>query len=392
MPEDRRRKTVKPSKHAPVDCILSRLMNPNARVLFVIQGEGRGHMTQAIALKRILERNGFSVQAALIGTSSGRKIPDFVRENLDIPIVKFRSPNFVRDPEHKGLRIGATIWKDLLESPLLLGNLRIFRRSIRDHKPVLIVNFYEPLLGLYLLAHRKRARVVSVAHQYLALHPEFEHPEGNWINRIALEVFTRVTALRADLLLGLSFYPMKDDPERRLFVVPPLLREEVRKLPARRGTYLLVYLLNAGYKNEIVAWHEQRPEVELHCFTDDPALQTERRIDQTLTFHPLSGTRFLEMMADARALVSTAGFESICEGMYLGKPSLVVPVENHYEQYLNSRDAYRAGAGVYADHFDIDKLMRHLETEHAPSDRFRAWADRAEPIIIGHIASLGLPT
>ena len=365
-------------------------MNPNAHVLFVIQGEGRGHMTQAIALKHMLERSGFSVKAALIGTSSARKIPDFVRKNLGVPIVKFRSPNFVRDPEHKGLLIGATIWKDLLESPLLLGNLRIFRRSIRDHKPVLIVNFYEPLFGLYLLAHRKRARVVSVAHQYLALHPEFEHPEGNWINRIALEVFTRVTALRADLRLGLSFYPMKDDSDRRLFVVPPLLREEVRTLPSRRGTYLLIYLLNAGYKSEIVSWHKKHPEVELHCFTDDPELVAERRVDETLTFHPLSGTKFLEMMADARALVSTAGFESICESMYLGKPSLVVPVENHYEQYLNSRDAYRAGAGVYADHFDIDKLMRHLETQPAPSDRFRRWADRAEPIIIGRIRRLRL--
>ena len=349
-------------------------------------------MTQAIALKRILERNGFSVKAALIGTSSERQIPDFVRANLGIPIVKFRSPNFVRDPEHKGLLIGATIWKDLLESPLLLGNLRIFRRSIREYQPVLIVNFYEPLLGLYLLAHRKRARVVSVAHQYLALHPEFEHPEGNWINRIALEVFTRVTALRADLLLGLSFYPLGDDPDRRLFVVPPLLRREVRTLPPREGAYLLIYLLNAGYKSEIVSWHERHPEVELHCFTDDPKLVAEKRVDDTLTFHPLSGTKFLEMMAGARALVSTAGFESICEGMYLGKPALVVPVEGHYEQYLNSRDAFRAGAGVYADHFDIDKLMQHLDAGHEPSDQFRAWAAQAEPIIIGHIRRLRLAT
>lgn len=349
-------------------------------------------MTQAIALKRILERNGFAVKAALIGTSSERKIPDFVRRSLDVPIVKFRSPNFVRDPEHKELLIGATIWRDLLESPLLLGNLRIFRRSIREHRPVLIVNFYEPLLGLYLLAHRKRERVVSIAHQYLALHPEFEHPEGNWINRIALEVFTRVTALRADLMLALSFYPMENDLGRRLFVVPPLLREEVRRLAPREGRYLLIYLLNAGYKSEIVAWHERNPEVELHCFTDDAELRTERRIDATLTFHPLSGTKFLEMMADARALVSTAGFESICESLYLGKPSLVVPVGGHYEQYLNSRDARRAGAGVSADHFDIDKLMRHLETGHKPSDWFRRWADEAEPIIVGHIRGLRLPT
>ena len=363
-------------------------MSSTAPVLFVIQGEGRGHMTQAIAMKPMLERHGFELKAALIGTSSEREIPGFVHENLAVPIVKFRSPNFVRDPEHKGLRIGATIWKDLLESPLLLGNLRIFRRNIRRYRPVLIVNFYEPLVGVYHLFHRKRACIVSVGHQYLTLHPRFRHPEGHRINRLALEVFTRVTSLRADLLLGLSFYPMPAVPELRLRVVPPLLRREVRDLPTSNGAYLLIYLLNAGYKSEIISWHTRHPEVELHCFTDDRSLRDGQTVDDTLTFHQLSGTKFLQMMAGARALVTTAGFESICEGLYMGKPALMVPVTNHYEQYLNSRDAHSAGAGVYATRFDIDKLMRFLEVEFTSSDRFRTWVDQAEALTIGHITKL----
>ena len=363
-------------------------MSTEKRVLFVIQGEGRGHMTQAIAMKRILEQNGFAVSAAMIGSSSQREIPGFVREQLGVPITRFRSPNFERDPQNKGLRIGATIWKNLFLAPLFLGNLRIINRTIRRHEPALIINFYEPLLGMHHLLHRKRARVVCLAHQYLTLIPCFEKPDGHRINRAALHAFTRITAFRADLMLGLSFYPFEADHEHRVRIVPPLLRREVRELPTTRGDYLLVYLLNEGYKSEIVNWHNRHPETEIHCFTDDRTIKDEQRVDATLTFHQLSGEKFLRMMAGARALVSTAGFESICEGMYMGKPALMVPVVNHYEQFLNSRDAFKAGAGVYASHFDIDKLMELVEKGYRPPESFREWVDRAEPLVAGHLKRL----
>lgn len=49
-------------------------------------------------------------------------------------------------------------------------------------------------------------------------------------------------------------------------------------------------------------------------------------------------------MAGCRAYATTAGFESICEAMYLGKPVLMVPA--HIEQDCNAHDAMRAGAGL----------------------------------------------
>ena len=45
-------------------------------------------------------------------------------------------------------------------------------------------------------------------------------------------------------------------------------------------------------------------------------------MDETLSFHQLDDVKFLNYMAGCRAYASTAGFESICEAMYLGKPVL----------------------------------------------------------------------
>ena len=45
--------------------------------------------------------------------------------------------------------------------------------------------------------------------------------------------------------------------------------------------------------------------------------------------HALDGELFLQMMAGCRGVACTAGFESVCEAAYFGKPLLMVPIENH---------------------------------------------------------------
>lgn len=52
-------------------------------------------------------------------------------------------------------------------------------------------------------------------------------------------------------------------------------------------------------------------------------------------------------MSSCRAYATTAGFESVCEAMYLGKPLLMVPA--HIEQDCNAYDAARGGAGIISD-------------------------------------------
>ena len=47
------------------------------KFLFIVQGEGRGHLTQAITLEEILRRNGHEVVEVLVGKSSSRRLPGF---------------------------------------------------------------------------------------------------------------------------------------------------------------------------------------------------------------------------------------------------------------------------------------------------------------------------
>ena len=52
------------------------------KYLFVVQGEGRGHFTQALSLKSLLEKNGHEVVGVMVGGSAKRVLPSFFTEKI----------------------------------------------------------------------------------------------------------------------------------------------------------------------------------------------------------------------------------------------------------------------------------------------------------------------
>jgi len=344
------------------------------RVIFTVQGEGRGHLTQAITLQNILVEAGYELCAVLVGTSSARKLPDFFYEQIKAPIINFSSPNFVMDAKAKSIRILPSITFNLRLMPLYFRNMRMIDAKLKELKPDLVINFYDPLIGMFYMLKNPKIPLVCIAHQYTFIHPDFQFPEGFYWEKTALKIFTHLTASRAKKKLALSMYPMREIKESNLVVMPPLLRKSVYDIPATKGDYILIYLLNAGYMDDIIAWHNQHPETALHCFTDKKDIEGEWKYDDKLSFHQINDQKFIELMAGCRAFATTAGFESICEAMYFGKPVFMVPVESHFEQFSNARDGARAGAGIYDSTFNLDKLLAYLPEYKTNPAIFRTWA------------------
>ena len=71
------------------------------KVLFIVQGEGRGHLTQAITLEEILRRNGHEVVEVLVGKSNTRRLPGFFNRSIQAPVKRFLSPNFLPTADNK---------------------------------------------------------------------------------------------------------------------------------------------------------------------------------------------------------------------------------------------------------------------------------------------------
>lgn len=348
------------------------------RCLFLVQGEGRGHLTQALALQRLLHAAGHRVVGALVGRSAPRAVPGFFRDRLEVPLTFLDSPHFVLDGARRGLRLGRTVLHNAARTHHFRRALHVLDDHMDRLRPDVVVNFFEPLGGVYYRWRRPAVPMVSIGHQYLLFDPAFPFPAGHRLHRRALLAFTRLTAAGAARRLALSFYPRPDLPAEGVTVVPPLLRGALFEQPLDlREDFLLAYVLNDGYAEAITRWQAAHPETRIHCFWDRADAAEVTSPQPGLTFHRLRDEKFLSMMARCSGLVCTAGFESVCEALYLGKPVLMVPVAGHFEQQCNAQDAVRAGAGVTAATFDIDRLLAHLPA-YRPNPGFRAWVETAE--------------
>ena len=105
-----------------------------------------------------------------------------------------------------------------------------------------------------------------------------------------------------------------------------------------------------------------------------------------LTFHQINNDLFSDMMRNSVGYVSTAGFESICEAMYLRKPTLMIPVAGQYEQACNAIDAETCGAGVQDITFNISRLLEFIP-EYRPNNDFKNWTDQTEKIFLEELTN-----
>lgn len=354
------------------------------KILFIVQGEGRGHLTQAITMEELLRRNGHEVVEVLVGKSDSRRLPGFFNRSIQAPVKRFLSPNFLPTPANKRASLSRSVAYNLTRLPAYLRSMRYLRRRIGESGAELVVNFYEPLTGLTYLLFRPSVPQVSVGHQYLFLHRDFEFPGKNGFQLWLLRFFTRLTCIGAREKLALSFREMEDDEGAHIRVVPPLLRQEVLSCEATEGDYLHGYMVNAGFGENIRHWHAAHPEVPLHFFWDKQDEEEVCRVDDTLSFHQLDDVKFLRYMAGCKGYATTAGFESVCEAMYLGKPLLMVPA--HIEQDCNAYDAVRGGAGVIAEEFDLERLLAFSE-QFRPDVAFRYWVRSCDRRILRCIES-----
>lgn len=269
----------------------------------------------------------------------------------------------------------ATLLGVLGSLPKYARLLRQLDDIVRETRPDVILNFFEPIAAFYALTRRRRPAVVAIGHQFMFQHPGYIRTPGLRRQQLSVKLFTQLLGARATKL-ALSLYAAPDLPAKRILVGPPILRKQLFALTANpQGDFVLVYLLNHGYADQLIAWSAKNPQTRLHCFYDKPGAPAEFQHSPALTFHRLDGEKFLQMMAECRHVVCTAGFESVSEAAWLGKPLFLVPVENHVEQQVNALDAQQFGLGLAEKSFNLDRLAEL--PDHLPVEKFRKWVDRA---------------
>jgi len=350
-------------------------------VAFVVQGEGRGHMTQALALAGFLRTAGHEVVRVLVGESPFRSVPDYFRTAIAAPLETFAAPTQVPDGAARGVSVARTAVDALLRLPRFVeGGWRIHRATERVD---VVVNFLDLVGGLSRMVFRTQAPAVAIAHNYVFLHPQLVGAPGAPLARRAVMTYAKATAGRTTTKVALSYAPLPPDDGQALVVCPPLLRPELAGLTASDDGHLLAYALNAGYGDLLAAWQRRQENVTVHCYLDGGRGALRTTPAEGFHAHDLSADAFLRHLASCRAYVGSAGFESVCEAFYLGKPALIVPTEGQLEQTLNAWDAQRVGAAAAGSYSDLDAFWAKPAIPSEEKTReFRRWVSSAPQILV----------
>jgi uncharacterized protein (TIGR00661 family) len=212
-----------------------------------------------------------------------------------------------------------------------------------------------------------------IGHQYLIEHPEFTFAKSKALAKQCFQFNTWLTALGAKKRLALSFQHLTESNDPKLLVVPPLLRQEVKQLKVSQGDFYLAYMVNSGYAEEVFSFAKSNPQMKIKAYWDKKEADEIEQPLPNLTFHRVHDQHFLQDMASCKGLVCTAGFEAVCEAMYLGKPVMVIPIKGQYEQACNALDTENSQAGISSENFDFLKLEQLIQSGFVPSSDMIQW-------------------
>lgn len=346
------------------------------KILFIVQGEGRGHMTQALALEHLLVAAGHHVSDIIVGTCNHREIPFFFRDKSKAQLHTIESPNFYFDRKNKSIHVFKTLFHNLIKTPGFIRQLFKIHTIYRAAQHDIIINFYDMLGGIYFATFRPQAQTMAIAHQYMALLKNFPFAEGYFWQKKAFQWTNAISSANTRKILALSFQLLPSEQDK-VHVMPPLLRPEVKQLQPSDQGFILAYVVNKGYGEDIIAWQKKHSDTTIHCFWDNTTKPDGWSPQPNIYFHHINDSHFLEKMAACSGYISTAGFESICEAAFLNKPIMMVPVAGQYEQACNAEDALRANIGITATGFDIDQLLQHMNN-FISHNRLKQWALQSE--------------
>ena len=317
------------------------------KILFGVQTEGNGHITQCIATKQYLQSQGIEVTTAFAAKKK-RGLPKYFTDEFNV--IDYNGFDFVFDNVGRVV-IWKTIVKNTFELPRLIVSFIKICVIIQKEKPDAIFNYYEPLVGLTALFF-KNIKYVSFGHQYAMDSVIYPRINGYIVQKLFLSIINKITSIRAKIV-ALSYYEFND---ATMIVSPPILRAESYSISDKKEDFVLVYLMNEDMLPQLISQAKKYPDINIQCFT-----KLTKQYDElpNLKLFNLDGKLFQEKMKVCKSVVCSGGFETSAEAIYQNKPLLMIPMPNHYEQHANCNDAYLNSYAIYSESIDLSKIPKY---------------------------------
>lgn len=318
------------------------------KILYAFQGTGNGHVARARDLVPRFASYG-QVDVLIAGLES--------ELDLGFPI-KYKLRGLAMVYDKKG---AVSYWNSLWKNNLARFLRDILNLPVKDYD--LVVIDFEAVTSYACLI--KGVKSLQLSHQGSFLSKNTPRPvktvlHWEWVLRYMSP---------AKYTIGFHFKPYDS------FILPPIIRQEIRALATTDGDHYTVYL-PAYHPQVLVNLFSTFSNERFEIFTKNDTVN--QSINSKVLKASVEG--FKASLANAKGLICGAGFEAPAEARFLGKKVLVCPIKGQYEQICNGIAAQDVGI-----HYVEDMTRENLEVLqaffHSKPPKPILWNDYAQQLV-----------
>jgi len=310
------------------------------KILYGVAGQGSGHSSRAKEIINHLEKKGHIVK--VVSYDKGYKN---LKDIFDVEEIFGLSFSY-KNNEAQYL---STFLKNFLKTPEAIKSIEKVSKIFDEFKPQIVFSDFEPISGL--VANTKKIPLISIDNQHYLTNTKIVFPKKYEQEALAGKVVTKLIFLNVNAYLVICF-AKAELTDKKTFLFPPILREEVLKTETKEENYILVYL-TSPFKGLVDILKNIDKKFIVYGFEQD-------KKEGNLIFKKASQKGFLKDLANCEGVIANAGFSLMSESLYLRKPYLALPVAAQIEQVANAIQLEQFGYGKYWDELNKERIESFL--------------------------------
>ncbi len=319
-------------------------------ILFIINGLGMGNSTRCYSIIERLTQNRLNIDVMTSG--NGLKFFSEKQGNSIRRLIEIKSFKYAKDSSGK-----LSAFKTILSIFQLIfdyiENNRLVKIYLKENKSCVVVMdseyFFLPMWfsNIPIVAINNSDMVVKSFFKYInkpfSIYPQF----------FLVEIFDYIFHL---LIPNKVISPRLNSSKtfgKNFIEVPPIVRKNVKgDLLDGEVKNGVIMLSGSIFGSNIDLGGEKFP------FKID-VIGREGKTSEGLTFHGKLVNN-ISLLNKADFLVINAGFSAVSEGICMRKPLIIIPVENHAEQYINAKMIEDLGVGFIASEGELTGSIRTI--------------------------------
>jgi uncharacterized protein (TIGR00661 family) len=285
------------------------------KILYAIQGTGNGHISRAIDIVPILQRE-HDVDVLISGTQADLSLPFPVK-------YKYQGLSFIF-----GKKGGVDVLKTYKNSHISILFSEINSLPVQQYD--LVINDFEPVSAW--ACYQKNKPCISLSHQAAVLNKKAPQPKQNDLfGRAILKTYAPVST-------KYGFHFMEYDQN----IFTPVIRKQIREQHTSNNGHYTVYLPAYDDKRLIKVLSGCR-DTKWEIFSKHNKKMIE---EKNITIRPVSNDAFIRSMATSEGILCGAGFETPAEALFMKKKLMVIPMKGQFEQQCNAAALKQMGVPV----------------------------------------------